>query len=195
MEFNSVFKGLITFHVLWGKSAPREESKEGFGTHAPSHKTVCWWENAIKNGRQIMLQQHSPIIGDRWMPRGTREICPWNYAQYFVHSNCYRCRSISRKCSPYPHQQPGGMKSLCKVDSTQAQQWQKSHACYSCQHPSAALKKWRQSTPWSHFSGWWVIDAVIWLSAETKECWIQCPNVTEKENCMVQIVFWQSCMS
>jgi len=32
---------LITFHVLWGKSALREQSKEGFGTHAPSYKTVC----------------------------------------------------------------------------------------------------------------------------------------------------------
>jgi len=32
---------LIKFHVLWGKSAPREESKEGLGTHAPSYKTVC----------------------------------------------------------------------------------------------------------------------------------------------------------
>lgn len=81
-----------------------------------------------------------------------------------MHSDCYRCRNISRKCSPYPHQQLGGMKSSCKVDSTRAERWPKSHACYSCHHPSAALKKWRQCIPWSHFNGWWVLDAVIWLS-------------------------------
>lgn len=111
-----------------------------------------------------MLQQHSSNIGNRWTPYGTREICPWNYAQYFMHSNCYRCQNISRKCSPYPHQQLGRMKSLCKVDSTQAQQWPKSHACYSCHHPSATLKKWRQCISWSHFNGWQVMDAAIWLS-------------------------------
>jgi hypothetical protein len=32
---------LIKYHVLWGKSTPREELKEGLGTHAPSYKTVC----------------------------------------------------------------------------------------------------------------------------------------------------------
>jgi len=80
-----------------------------------------------------------------------------------------------------------GMKGLCKVDSTSAQRWPKGHTSFSHRHPSAALKKWRQCIPWSHFNGWGVTDAFIWPSAEMTECWMACPNVTEITEC------WMAC--
>jgi hypothetical protein len=45
---------LIKFHMLLGKSALEcyRSLKEGFGTHASSCETDCWWVNAIKNGRE-----------------------------------------------------------------------------------------------------------------------------------------------
>jgi len=43
-------------------------------------------------------------------------------------------------------------KSLCKMDSTRAHQCPKNHAC-SCHNSSAALEKYRQCIPQSHFNG------------------------------------------
>jgi hypothetical protein len=42
---------LLKFHVLLGKNALEGyvPLKEGLGTHAPSHKAVRQWVNAIKN--------------------------------------------------------------------------------------------------------------------------------------------------
>jgi len=112
-------------------------------------------------------------------PHGTSEICLWTYALYFTHGSCYRSWNLSSKCLPYPHQHLGEMKSLCTVDSTCAQHWSKSHACSTCHHLSAALEKWRQCIPWSHFNSWQVMDVFVWPSAEMTECWLACPNVTE----------------
>lgn len=87
------------------------------------------------------------------MPRGTSGICPWTYTQYLMHDNCYRNQDPSSKCLRYPHHQPGEMRSLCKVNSTYAQQWPKSHASFSCHNPPATLEK---CIPQLHFNSWWV---------------------------------------
>jgi hypothetical protein len=38
----------------------------------------------------------------------------------------------------------------------------------------------------SHFNGWRAMDAFVWLSAKTTECWMARPSVTEEENCTAQ---------
>jgi len=126
-----------------------------------------------------------PNTGNRWTPRGTGATRPSKYAQYFMHGHCYRSQNLPSKCLLYPHQQLGETKSLWKVDSTRAQWWPKSHKC-SCHHLSAMKEKWRQCIPSLHFNSWCVMDAFIGPSAETKECWMVCPNITKEENCMVQ---------
>jgi len=73
-------------------------------------------------------------------------------------------------------------KSLCTMDSTLAQQWPMNHACFSCHRSSTALEKLRNHIPRLHFNGWGVMDAFIWPSDVTTECWMAYPNI-EEENC------------
>jgi len=89
--------------------------------------------------RKTMPLQWRLNISNRWMSRGTSEICPWTYTQYFMHGNCYRSWKLSSKCLQYPNQQVRETKSLCKVDSTHAQWWPKNHVRSSCHH----LQCWR----------------------------------------------------
>ena len=142
-----------------------------------------WMPWRMAGKRHVPLSQWSPNIGDR-----TSEICPWTYAQYFMHGNCYRSRSLSSKWLTFPHQHLGETKSSCKVNSTPAQQWPKSHACSSCNHPSVELEKWRQCIPRSRDNSEQVIYAFIWLS----ECWVACPDVTEEQNCTAQSEYSES---
>lgn len=72
-------------------------------------------------------------------------------------------------------------QKFVQVDSTHAQRWPISHARSSCQRPSAALEKSRQFIPQSHFNGWHVMDAFIWPSAKTTECWIMHPMSPRKK--------------
>jgi len=69
-----------------------------------------------------------------------------------MHGNCYRSWNLSSNFVPYPHQQLGETKSLSRMDSARAQWWPKSHAYSSC-YPCAALEKWKQCIPASHFNG------------------------------------------
>lgn len=139
------------------------------------------WMSLRMAGRDIWRpSKGSPNIGEGWTSHGTREVCPWTYAQYFMHGNCCSNRNLVSKCSTYPHQPPGEGNVCAK--------WirrPKSHTLSSCHHPSAKLEKWRQGISRSHFNGWRVMDAFIWPSAEVTDCWMAYPSVTEEENCTV----------
>jgi hypothetical protein len=175
---------LIKFNILLGEGALQcyKYSKEGLGTQAPTCETLFRWVMFLAVEPQQQWQMNATWKKWNLSLNVCTVFCVWHLLQN---------DSLSSKCLPYPDQQPGETKSLCKVVSMHAQHCPKSHAC-SHYHPRAVLEKLRQCIPQSHFNGWRVTDAFIRRSAEITECILAHSSITKEEK---HTVLRKSCMS
>ena len=185
---------LIKFHVvLFIKDALEcyKSMNKGLGTHAPSHKAVCWWVNAIQFGREEETDDAARSRARHlWQMNAT-----WNKWNVLERTRSISCMAIATedRISPASVYQiltnslGNQKKKKWKVDSTSAQ-WHPIAMSVVCSwhRPSAMKEKWRQCISSSHFNSWCVIDAFIGPSAEMTECWMVCPDITKERNCMAQ---------
>jgi len=123
----SEVRPLLKFHVLLVKSAVDcyRSWKEGLGTHARYHETVCRWVGAIQNGWEetddACCSGALTLVTDEHHMEQVKSVLG-TYVHYFMHGICHRSWNLSSKCLLYSHQHLGEMKIFHKVDFTYAEQ-------------------------------------------------------------------------